>query len=474
MSFLNTKSQQHDAIFNEALSLLESMKSSPSCNRMAATRLVTSCQSIGGKADRNEADNYVTLDHVKSLYAARLAICELNGAGASVPPPCLSVTVPPAQKKGFFGFSTKGKSQTTMVDSMPAGTLESCLRSLESRPQWWTSYSNSRQNAVVICQAARVEIEKEELLELHRSTVENTFELNNRLQEVLRNAAAESLRHKDFLREVDAMRARVSYELGETESYIKRKFSNLLNDVESAVGSVVSGMTSALGRVHMETTILEKDIKNATSRVGHLQMVLQSVHEEALARGEKLLDTHQRNAQANFELASSLQSSLESVLKSDIVSISQKVENFDSALAWLMGRMDLILQQEVKISEHLRDFETALEESELRAERLRESQSLQSEAIAAQFQAQETLQGNMKVAQTLLDKATATAANLQSMIDETGGRLRDSPTLRNVFSAFAPGTLCALLLSVIGAQNYRAGITALFIYTLLSIATKVF
>ncbi|TQB77581.1 hypothetical protein MPDQ_000122 [Monascus purpureus] len=424
VSFLNTKSQQHDAIFNEALSLLESMKSSPSCNRMAATRLVTSCQSIGGKADRNEADNYVTLDHVKSLYAARLAICELNGAGASVPPPCLSVTVPPAQKKGFFGFSTKGKSQTTMVDSMPAGTLESCLRSLESRPQWWTSYSNSRQNAVVICQAARVEIEKEELLELHRSTVENTFELNNRLQEVLRNAAAESLRHKDFLREVDAMRAR--------------------------------------------------DIKNATSRVGHLQMVLQSVHEEALARGEKLLDTHQRNAQANFELASSLQSSLESVLKSDIVSISQKVENFDSALAWLMGRMDLILQQEVKISEHLRDFETALEESELRAERLRESQSLQSEAIAAQFQAQETLQGNMKVAQTLLDKATATAANLQSMIDETGGRLRDSPTLRNVFSAFAPGTLCALLLSVIGAQNYRAGITALFIYTLLSIATKVF
>lgn len=258
VSFLNTKSQHHDAIFNEALSLLESMRSSPSCNRMAATRLVTSCQSIGSKADRNEADNYMALDHVKSLYAARLAICELNGAGASVPPPCLSVTVTPPQKKGFLGFSTKGKSQTTVVDSMPADTLESCLRSLESRPQWWTSYSNSRQNAVVICQAARIEIEKEELLELHRSTVENTFELNNRLQEVLQNAAAESLRHKDFLREVDAMRARVSYELGETESYIKRKFSNLLHDVESAVGSVVSGMTSALGRVHMETTILEK------------------------------------------------------------------------------------------------------------------------------------------------------------------------------------------------------------------------
>lgn len=61
-------------------------------------------------------------------------------------------------------------------------------------------------------------------------------------------------------------------------------------------------------------------------------MALQSVHEEALARSQKLLDTHQQNAQANLKLASSLQSSLESVLKSDMFSLSQKVENFDSAL----------------------------------------------------------------------------------------------------------------------------------------------
>lgn len=258
VSFLNSKSQQHDAIFNEALQLLESMRSSPSCNRIAATRLVTSCQSIGGKADGIETDTNVALDHVKSLYAARLAICELNGAGASVPPPCLPVTVSPPQKKGLFGFSTKVKTQISMADSMPTGLLESCLKSLESRPQWWTSYSNSRQNAVVICQAARIEIEKEELLELHRSTVENTAKLNHGLQEALRNAAAESMRHEAFLREIDDMRAKLNHELGETESYIRRTVANLLHDIESAAHSVVTSATSVLGRVQTEATSLEK------------------------------------------------------------------------------------------------------------------------------------------------------------------------------------------------------------------------
>lgn len=54
VSFLQSKTQQHDAIFTEAVQLLESMKSSPSCNRVAASRLVASCQSIGGTTDHTE------------------------------------------------------------------------------------------------------------------------------------------------------------------------------------------------------------------------------------------------------------------------------------------------------------------------------------------------------------------------------------------------------------------------------------
>ena len=234
------------------------MKYSPSCNQIAATRLVTSCQSIGGQAASPGSEDYVTLEHIRSLYAARLAVCELNGAGTSIPAPCSPVAVLPQQKKGLFGSTAKYKPQGNVEDAIPQQLLGSCLKSLESRPQWWTSYSNSRQNAVVICQASRIENEKEELLGLHRSMVDVTMKVNYGLEEALRMAAAKSAEQQAFLHAIDAMRNRLAHELEETESHFKRVMKSVIHEIESSVDSVMASVASALGRVHTVATGLEK------------------------------------------------------------------------------------------------------------------------------------------------------------------------------------------------------------------------
>lgn len=53
-----------------------------------------------------------------------------------------------------------GSSTQSNSDKVGIRHIRECLQSLESRPQWWTSYSNSRQNAAIMCQAARADIEK--------------------------------------------------------------------------------------------------------------------------------------------------------------------------------------------------------------------------------------------------------------------------------------------------------------------------
>lgn len=257
VSFLNSRTQRHDVIFAEAVQLLESMKSAPSCNRLAATKLVTSCQSIGGQASSLGSDHHGTLERIRSLYAARLAICELDGAGASIPASCSPVAVSPPQKRTFFGFSGKYKSQNDIED-IPQHLLESCLKSLESRPQWWTSYSNSRQNAVVICQAARIENEKEELLDLHRSIIDVTLKLNHGLEEALRTAAAETAEQEAFAHAVGAMRNKLTRELEDTEIRFKGFINGIFHDAGLSVESFVTSMTSALGRFHTGTVALEK------------------------------------------------------------------------------------------------------------------------------------------------------------------------------------------------------------------------
>ena len=128
-------------IYTNAVQLLSSMQNSPSCNRLATSTLLESCQSI----DSSNHNAEVSLEDVRSVYAAQLAMCEIESAGTAVPQTCKSLSTPHQMR----GFKSIRKDQ-----------LGSCLQSLESKPQWWISYSNSKQNAMVMCQAARVDIEK--------------------------------------------------------------------------------------------------------------------------------------------------------------------------------------------------------------------------------------------------------------------------------------------------------------------------
>lgn len=138
--------EDQSGIYTHALQLLSSLQASPSCNRLAASTLLESCHSIDG----SKHDAQASLEDARSIYAAQLAMCEIVSAEVIIPQSCKSLALVP-ESKSHRALSSK---------SIRKDQLRQCLQSLESRPQWWTSYSNSRQNAVVMCQAARVDIEK--------------------------------------------------------------------------------------------------------------------------------------------------------------------------------------------------------------------------------------------------------------------------------------------------------------------------
>ncbi|KAF7631866.1 hypothetical protein AFLA_012714 [Aspergillus flavus NRRL3357] len=473
VSFISSKNTQHDVVFKEAVQLLESMRSSPSCNRIAASRLVKSCQSVRVKINNIDPETYRILEHTRALYAARLAICELNGAGTHIPNACLPVTFPPPQKKGIFGFSLKSETPVNGVDPVPVQLLESCLKSLESRPQWWTSYSNSRQNAFVICQAARTENEKEELLNLHRSVVEGSNKLNQGLQEALRTAAAESLHHRAFVSEISNMNARLVHDMEETRSHFKAMIEKAFYEIESRAVSIVNTVTSVLGRVQAGVTNLDKNIQNASAEVSKLQYTFQDLVDEVLSANEQITIAHQQNAISHNELALSLRSKLESVLQDDMARLLHNIEAFDSSLEWLSGRFGLLSEREMSISERLQALDTSLKEFQLRAESLHKSQLQQSEAVEFQSRLQEKLQTSVQISQALLDKAAATAANLQAMIDETSARYKDTPALRPLFSTSFSWTFFGLLLSLIASHNVKFALAMLIIGALQFMAVRI-
>ncbi|GAB7363429.1 hypothetical protein MBLNU230_g3705t1 [Neophaeotheca triangularis] len=161
----------------EVMKIIKDVEKLPSCNKMASQALLNSCSALETPQsnDGEQRGPDTMLDEAKSIYAARLAVCELSGARATVPPGCTSFlpTANTARKTGFRGFIGRNglSAPTTTYDHYEDVTeqnLDQCLGALESKPQWWTSYSNSRQNAVVMCHAMRSEVEKDEQLHLYK------------------------------------------------------------------------------------------------------------------------------------------------------------------------------------------------------------------------------------------------------------------------------------------------------------------
>lgn len=252
VDFIQSRSMQHDRVFSNAIQLLESMKSSPSCSKIAATKLLTSCQSLSAPEHSRESKIMTTLDQIKSIYAVRLALCELTGAGTAIPMACAPLHI--AKNKP----NTAAANFLDIEDSTSSTKLQSCLNTLESRPQWWTSYSNSRQNALVICQAARIEVEKEEMLNLHQSLVENMANINKGLQYALRDASLEGARHKAFVDAVRDLRAQTVSELQEDQNRARSVFANFVRELEATVGFGISKILSQLKDVESDSAALNE------------------------------------------------------------------------------------------------------------------------------------------------------------------------------------------------------------------------
>ncbi|GKZ25288.1 hypothetical protein AbraIFM66951_002207 [Aspergillus brasiliensis] len=465
-SLLTSKNHQHEILFSDALGLLDSMQASPSCNRMAVSKLVTSCQSIGGRSEKPDPHIFTALEHIRSIYAARLAICELNEAGAAVPTSCHPINMRLQQKKGIFGLSSGFKTHFNAAETVTKGQLESCLRSLESRPQWWTSYSNSRQNAVVICQAARFENEREEIIELHRSIIEGTMKVDRGLQEALKMAATGTSRYKEFIEAVEDMRSKLVDSMEETELRFKTTFEKIIFEMGAYVGSIIEPVASAITGLHSSTASLDKTIANATEDVNNLRHILKLYHDEGTAWSQQQAVTRQQDALLMRELVSSLQSSLDTLLHGDMEKLFGTVENFDSALEWLAGRFVQILQQEQDISKRLCALESALTESQIIAEDLRSVQLGQTEL-------QEHLLTNMRISQALVDKTTAAAANLQAMVDDTAKRYNEVPVFKGLLSSHLTPTVYSLLIGFVGAQSTKVATVLLVIAIYHSVTTNV-
>ncbi|KAL3465940.1 hypothetical protein BJX64DRAFT_33361 [Aspergillus heterothallicus] len=365
---------------------------------MAAGKLVTTCQVIGRKPDTpTDPDTYNTLDYVRSLYAARLAICELTGAGTPIPSSCLSVNALPPQRKGFWPFIVKESTADSDIENVSKSDLAHCLQSLESRPQWWTSYSNNRQNAVVICEASRAEKEKEEILELYKSIFQSSMKMNHGFGDALRMAAEETTKYRAFAEATERLANEILQDLEDSKSSFRSTLESVFKGLETRFHSFLQGISSSLGNLQTGVTGLEKDIQSSSTEVNNLRQALQAVQNESLQRSDEIAFQQRQTAAKHSELALSLQSRLQSVSENELVRLGETVGSFVTSLELLFANVGGILEQGDNVSKRLRSFESSLE------------------TLSKQV---DSLQTQTKISNAFIQQGASAAANLVVTIEE--------------------------------------------------------
>ncbi|KAK5002578.1 hypothetical protein LTR28_011238, partial [Elasticomyces elasticus] len=235
--------------------ILRSVESLPSCHRVASAALLNSCSSLEAspRDDNRNRGSDVMLNEVKSVYAARLAVCEFSDAKVAVPQACLPFvpTERTTKKHGIRGFLTrKGPTQATDYyldyDDITEGHLTQCLTALESKPQWWTSYSNARQNAVIMCHSMRIEVEKDDQISIYSDLASVAEHLTSGLS----GAVADMSTVRDQLEELPArLRQFFSTLTGEMQRDVELQqesshsvFNKLMSSIQSVASLVMQNI----------------------------------------------------------------------------------------------------------------------------------------------------------------------------------------------------------------------------------------
>ncbi|KAF2760281.1 hypothetical protein EJ05DRAFT_508835 [Pseudovirgaria hyperparasitica] len=332
-SELMTRIQEHTGhqpeIYSHALKVMEGLKSSPSCIRLAVSTLVDTCQSLETKGDDIPAKSTeLALDEVKSEFAARLAMCELAGARATLPDFCKPLTpsntaCPRSRFSGVFSWSPQDVSDKLCYPTVSDAQIKGCLEALESRPQWWTSYSNARQNAVVICQASRDMIEKDNVLRTYKSLTETVSNITATMQRSMQDHATSLETTKEYTEflislQNDATRA---FTAGNKESQVI--LTKFLVDIQSSISLETAKMLQAWSETESRIDALNQIIKGSSTELEHMRQNTAGTFGIMLSRISEQNALHDDRIEYSSSLAVELLRTLEDARRSQLEAFSE-------------------------------------------------------------------------------------------------------------------------------------------------------
>ncbi|KAL9113844.1 MAG: hypothetical protein Q9227_001978 [Pyrenula ochraceoflavens] len=402
----------NDSTYQSALKFLSDMETLPTCHRTATSHLIISCQEVDGHGRHGSRYDSVKLDLLRDIYAARLALCELERAGTSLPSNCSGVTQ--FSVSGHLESASVNGDVIAALDALRQAYLTPCTQALYGNQQQWTSYSNSHQNAVVTCQAARIDVEKDMMVKVAKNLTRNTEYVDQVLMEAAHRhksqlddhlAFAKSVAsfHQQLLTDLDAARGGLKFGIAEIVAEVGRDFREKAQNLMSSVTSAESGL------LH-----LGENLEKALAGVHNLTLLQQKMRQDAYSERARMASVEKAHHETTQELATRTRQTLEGVNNGDMTALILALSSVSDQTSKLGNIVAALISNHTHLGRSIQATNTQVQqyfsenESKLRAI---------DANLTLHLQQQEVMNTKMHGIYTLLEAASLRAKDLHTDIE---------------------------------------------------------
>ncbi|CAE6996061.1 hypothetical protein CFE70_000230 [Pyrenophora teres f. teres 0-1] len=265
---------------------------------MAASHLMNECKLLEHAPDFAKSRPEAYLDNVKTEYAAKLAVCEILSAQPAnpAPPPYCDILVPASKHcgkaSGWWHARPEVPNDKQCYPDFKDYQYTQCLKSLQSTPQYWISFSNARQNVVVMCQASRDAIERENHLETFKnltqvlggvtSTMQKTTEEYESLIREQRQYSEEARdSHHRLQDDIQVIQEKAVATVGALDT----KFNTFMkSSISELITALADSQSNEIDRIHESMQAFSQDLMSESSHLAkYFTTQLEQYHEHALA-----------------------------------------------------------------------------------------------------------------------------------------------------------------------------------------------
>jgi Tht1-like nuclear fusion protein len=308
------------------------MKSASSCKTKATQQLLNSCSALDGTYPK-EGMTAEELEKVKSQYAARLAVCEIQEAEN-----------PPKLRR----CSSLGAAN--LARSVDRDHLASCLRELQNNMIFWGSYTNNLQNVGYMCQVARAEIEKEEMVEQRRASLQTTLlvvRVLSEFQESVATQNAELMTHAQNIRELHRLSveelATAREDTSATLNELREEFRSRLQHMAEKAEAVIGTVTASVSGTNKEVVRYVQEVHHSLENIW--QMMAEGNAELAARQMQDSADSH--------EMALATQRALERIVMDEIGRLSDGLSGLSSELLLAGSQVTSLRQGHISLAKSL-------------------------------------------------------------------------------------------------------------------------